>query len=220
VPHELRADLLDLDEATSRLVRTADALTDEEAAAPSLLPGWSRGHVLTHIARNADGMVRLVDWAVTGVPTPMYASPEAREQDIAAGAGRSAAELAADVLDSAARLRAALDRLADDETAFDRLLVFGPMRPGAEPDSPARTLPYARTREVEIHHVDLGLASYTEHDWPPEFVERTLLWVHGRSGPVDVVGEPSEVLAWRLGRTTGPSLTRLDGSPPGDAPPW
>ena len=54
----------------------------------------------------------------------------------------------------------------------------------------------------------------------PPFVERTLLWVHARSGPVDVVGEPEEVLAWRLGRTTGPSLTRLDGSPPGDAPPW
>lgn len=220
MPHQLRADLLDLDEATSRLVRTADALTDDEAAAPSLLPDWSRGHVLTHIARNADGMVRLVDWAVTGVETPMYASVEAREAEIEAGAGRSAAELAADVRDSAGRLREALERLADDETAYDRVVLFGAPRPGAVADSPARTLPYARIREVEIHHVDLGLATYTEHDWPPPFVERTLLWVHARSGPVDVVGEPEEVLAWRLGRTTGPSLTRLDGSPPGDAPPW
>lgn len=220
MPHELRADLLALDEATSRLVRTADALTDAETAAPSLLPGWSRGHVLTHLARNADGMVRLVDWALTGEPSPMYPSLEARERDIEAGAGRRAAELAADVRDSAARLRAALDRLAEQEPAYDRLVLFGAARPGAEADSPARTLPYARTREVEIHHVDLGVASYTEHDWPSEFVERTLLWVHGRSGPVDVVGEPAEVLAWRLGRTTGPSLSRLDGSPPGDAPPW
>lgn len=220
MPHQLRADLLDLDEATSRLVRTADAVTDDEAAAPSLLPDWSRGHVLTHIARNADGMVRLVDWAVTGVETPMYASVEAREAEIEAGAGRSAAELAADVRDSAGRLREALERLADDETAYDRVVLFGAPRPGAAADSPARTLPYARIREVEIHHVDLGLATYTEHDWPPPFVERTLLWVHARSGPVDVVGELEEVLAWRLGRTTGPSLTRLDGSPPGDAPPW
>lgn len=220
MPHQLRADLLDLDEATSRLVRTADALTDDEAAAPSLLPDWSRGHVLTHIARNADGMVRLVDWAITGVETPMYASLEAREADIDAGAGRSAAELAADVRGSAQRLREALERLADDEAAYDRVILFGAPRPGAVADSPARTLPYARIREVEIHHVDLGLATYTEHDWPPQFVERTLLWVHSRSGPVDVVGEPEEVLAWRLGRTTGPSLTRLDGSPPGDAPPW
>ncbi|MFN8156658.1 MAG: maleylpyruvate isomerase family mycothiol-dependent enzyme [Candidatus Nanopelagicales bacterium] len=220
MPHELRADLLALDEATSRLVRSADALTDDEVAAPSLLPGWSRGHVLTHIARNADGMVRLVDWAVTGVPTPMYDSVEARNADIEAGAGRPAAELADDVRGSADRLRTALERLAEDLDAYDRLLVFGPMRPGVEPDTPARTLPYARTREVEIHHVDLGVATYTEHEWPPEFVERTLLWVHARSGPVDVVGEPAEVLAWRLGRTTGPSLTRLDGSPPGDAPPW
>ena len=220
MPHQLRADLLALDEATSRLVRTADALTDAETAAPSLLPGWTRGHVLTHLARNADGMVRLVDWAVTGEPTPMYPSVEAREADIEAGAGRPAAELADDVRGSAERLAVALDRLAADEGAYDRLVLFGAARPGAVADSPARTLPYARIREVEIHHVDLGVATYTEHDWPPEFVERTLLWVHGRSGPVDVIGDPAELLAWRLGRTTGPSLVRLDGSPPGDAPPW
>ena len=220
MPHELRADLLALDEATSRLVRTADALTDAEAGEPSLLPGWTRGHVLTHLARNADALVGLVDGALTGVAAPMYPSVEARAADIEAGAGRPAAELAADILGSADRLRAAFERLAEDESAFDRLVFFGPPRPGAVPDTPARTLPYARTREVEIHHVDLGLASYTEHDWPDDFVERTLLFVHARSGPVDVVGEPAEVLAWRLGRTSGPSLTRLDGSPPGDAPPW
>jgi maleylpyruvate isomerase len=220
VPHQLRADLLSLDEATSRLVRTADALTDDEAREPSLLPGWSRGHVLTHLARNADGMVHLVAWAITGEPNPMYPSVEARGADIEAGAGRPAAELAADVRDSAARLRAALTDLAAHEDAYDRLLMFGPPRPEAAADTPARTLPYARIREVEIHHLDLGLAAFTEADWPPEFVERTLLWVHGRSGPVDVIGDPAELLAWRLGRITGPSLVRLDGSPPGDAPPW
>lgn len=220
MPHELRSDLLALDQATTRLVRTAEALTDEEAAAPSLLPGWSRGHVLTHVARNADGMVRLVRWALTGEPSPMYPSPEAREADIEAGARRRASELAADVRDSADRLGTALEELAATEDVFDRLIIFGAVRPGAEPDSPARTLPYARTREVEIHHVDLGTASYTEHDWPSDFVERTLLYVHARSGPVDVVGEPAEVLAWRLGRTTGPTVRRLDGSEPGQAPPW
>jgi maleylpyruvate isomerase len=48
-----------IQEATGRLLATAAALTDAQAREPSLLPGWTRGHVLTHIARNADGMVNL-----------------------------------------------------------------------------------------------------------------------------------------------------------------
>ena len=48
-------------------------------AGPSLLPGWSRGHVLTHLARNADGAVNLLTWARTGVETPQYVSQEQRE---------------------------------------------------------------------------------------------------------------------------------------------
>src|ERR1700733_9187275 len=35
--------------ATQRLHDTATALSDEQVRAPSVLPGWSRGHVLTHI---------------------------------------------------------------------------------------------------------------------------------------------------------------------------
>lgn len=220
MPQQLRADLAAMARATARLQATADSLAPDDPARPSLLPGWSVGHVLTHLARNADGMVRLVDWALTGVETPMYPSVEARSADIEAGADRPAPELAADVRASAARLEAALERLAREPAAYDRLVLFGPPREGAEPDSPARTLPWARTREVEIHHVDLGLPAYTPADWPADFVERALLFVHARTGPVDVVGDPAEVLAWRLGRLTGPTVRRRDGSDPGPAPAW
>ena len=221
MPAQILPDLEILDAATARLALTCDDVDDAVAHQPSLLPGWSVGHVLTHIARNADGMVNLVAWAVTGEPTPMYASMDARNQAIEEGAGRPAPELVADVAASAGRLREALDRLVDaGPDALDRLLLFGAPPPGTEPDTPARALPYARLREVEIHHVDLGLPSYTPADWPDGFVERTLLYVHGRSGPVDVVGLPHEVLAWRLGRGTGPSVLHLDGSEPGDPPPW
>jgi maleylpyruvate isomerase len=221
VPEQILPDLEVLDAATARLAGTCALVDDATARRASLLPGWSVGHVLTHIARNADGMLNLVTWAVTGVPTTMYASADARNADIEEGAGRPAAVLVADVLDSAARLREALDELvAAGPEALERLLVFGAPPPGTPPDTPARALPYARLREVEIHHVDLGLPSYTPADWPDAFVERTLLFVHGRSGPVDVVGEPDELLAWRLGRGTGPSLRRLDGTEPGDPPAW
>src|SRR5579859_308739 len=87
--------------ATDRVLATAAALTDAQAREPSLLPGWTRGHVLTHIARNADGLRNLLIWARTGTEVPMYASAQARNDDIEAGAGRPAAGLAADVRESA-----------------------------------------------------------------------------------------------------------------------
>src|SRR6266568_1849145 len=97
-----------MDEASHSLDRLA------AAREPSLLPGWTRGHVLTHIARNADGMVNLLHWARTGTQTPMYASPESRAADIEAGAGRPAAGLAADVRESAATLAAAAAAMPGD----------------------------------------------------------------------------------------------------------
>ena len=193
MPDALAADLVALQQSTDRLMGTLEGLDDAAARRPSLLPGWSVGHVLTHLARNAE---------------------------IESGAGRSGDALADDVATSAARLRDALERL--DGLAgehLDRLLVFGPARPGAVPDTPAGTLPAARRRELEIHHVDLDLG-YAAADWPADFVERTLLFVHGRSGAVDVVGEPADVLAWRLGRGSGPTVRRLDGTEPGEPPPW
>ena len=102
-PGRLRARI---DAATGRLAATAAGLTDAQAREPSRLPGWSRGHVLTHLARNADGLRNLLVWARTGVETPQYPSREAREAGIKAGAGRAAAVLAEDVEQSAAAFAA------------------------------------------------------------------------------------------------------------------
>ena len=88
-----------VDESTGRLLAGTAAITDARAREPSLLPGWTRGHLLTHLARNADGLCNLLTWARTGVMTPQYPSAAARDEDIEAGAGRSAAELHADVAD-------------------------------------------------------------------------------------------------------------------------
>ncbi|HET9858195.1 MAG TPA: maleylpyruvate isomerase N-terminal domain-containing protein [Nocardioidaceae bacterium] len=78
--------------------------------APSLLPGWSRGHVVTHVARNADGLRNLLVWARTGVETPQYPSWEQRNRDIDSGAGRPHAALLADSRASAERF---LDEVAN-----------------------------------------------------------------------------------------------------------
>src|SRR6266487_6753291 len=83
--------------ATDRLLATAAALSDTQLREPSLLPGWSRAHVLTHIARNADGLANLLTWARTGIETPQYESFEARDAQIAQGAGLPTAEIIADL---------------------------------------------------------------------------------------------------------------------------
>ncbi len=114
---EVRRSMARIGEATDRLLASAAALTDAGAGEPSLLPGWTRGHVLTHVARNGDGLGNLLRWARTGTETPMYASREARRADIEAGAGRSAADLAADVQATAIGFAAEAASLPDEAWA-------------------------------------------------------------------------------------------------------
>ena len=136
--------------ATARLLGDTIAVRDEDWPGPSRLPGWSRGHVASHIARQADGMVRLTEWARSGQRQDMYASAEQREADINAGAGRSGLELQIDLDTSAGRLDQAFDTL--DEAAWDAIVE---LRSGTK--VPARLLPLARLLEVVVHHVDLDV---------------------------------------------------------------
>src|SRR5689334_23923737 len=103
--------LTDVDRATDNLLRAAADLDPTVVSAPSLLPGWTVGHVLTHLARNAEAYTNLLTWARTGVETPAYASSEARDAAIEAGAGRPLDEQIAD-------LRAAHERFADAAAAM------------------------------------------------------------------------------------------------------
>src|SRR3954470_17735127 len=90
--------------AHAALAATIDGLTDEVARRPSRLPDWSVGHLLTHIARNADSVVRRLDGAVRGEVVAQYeGGREGRASAIEAGAHRSAAELIADVREASAR---------------------------------------------------------------------------------------------------------------------
>lgn len=166
IPAELAADLAAVDGATARLLRTVDGLTEGDLRAPSLLPGWTRGHVVTHVARHADAMRNLLSWARTGVVTPAYPSHAEREAGIDAGAGRGPRDLHADVSASAARLRA--DALDLPPEAWTReVQIF------ERPPFPAAEVLLRRLVEVELHHVDLG-RGYGPDDWPPAFAAREL----------------------------------------------
>ena len=83
--------------AHQRLLGTLENLTDDQCREDSLLPNWSRGHVLTHLARNADSHVTLLQAAVRGEVGEQYASAEQRNGDIERGAIRSAEELVMDL---------------------------------------------------------------------------------------------------------------------------
>src|SRR5580698_3421583 len=80
--------------AHAALLADLDALTDDQARGPSALPGWSVGHLLTHIARNADSVVRRLEGAIRGEVLTQYAGGVAgRQADIDAGADRAADDL-------------------------------------------------------------------------------------------------------------------------------
>ncbi len=155
--------------ATQRLL--GDTITVAEYAwrEPSRLPGWTRGHVATHIARQADGIVRLTEWARTGVRHDMYPSAEQREADIEAGSGRSGLDLQIDLDTTAGRLGDAFEALDHDE-AWDAVVE---LRGGLR--VPARLLPLTRLLEVVIHHVDLDIG-YEIHNIEQPTAEWLLEW--------------------------------------------
>lgn len=186
--------------AHARLHAALAGLTDEIAAGPSLLPDWTVGHVLTHLARNADSVVRRLSAAAGGELVTQYAGGwAARVRDIDAGAGRPAAELLADLVSADAAVDALFAALP--EAVWD-----APALVGSGDEVVASYLAFSRWREVETHHVDLGLG-YTASDWPIELVDRWLpALLDGLPGRCD----PRLLMAWALGRGPAPELAGWD----------
>jgi maleylpyruvate isomerase len=155
-----------IDDATQRLLSTARGLGEPELAAPSRLPGWSRAHVIAHLARNADAMRMLLAGARSGDARPAYASAEAREADIEAGARQQPIELVADLADAAMALRTMARQLPDPAWLVEvQMLDSDPF--------PAGQLLTRRLVEVELHHTDLG-AGYGPAGWPAAFAAMEL----------------------------------------------
>ncbi|MFC8722695.1 maleylpyruvate isomerase family mycothiol-dependent enzyme [Kitasatospora sp. NPDC057198] len=148
-------------ESTELLLHTLAELEPAALAEPSGLPGWTRGHVLTHLARNADSLVNLLTGARTGKDVPQYASPESRDADIEAGAGRPLAEQVADLRDSQRRFQEAAALLAPEHWT-------APLTHRSGYVFPAWQVPAKRLAELEYHHVDLN-AGYTPAHWPEPF---------------------------------------------------
>lgn len=212
--HSLEASRAWVDEGTA-LCRKALADFDYTTLRmPSALEGWSRAHVVAHLAANADAVGNLVTWARTGVETPMYSSPEQRAEDIEAGATRSFDDLREWFDRSADRLAAAMDALTADQWEAEVRTAQGRLVPTSE-------TPWMRSREVMVHAVDLDLGVGFD-DLPDGFLEALQADIRakrGRDAVPEVSGPLAEVTAYLAGRPFSDVVTS-DGHPAPALPAW
>jgi maleylpyruvate isomerase len=223
-----------MDTGTALFTATVSRLTDADLAAATVLPAWSRRHVIAHVALNAQALRRLVRWARTGEPTLMYASPEQRTSDIEEAMSWPSSRLRSLLADTALQLATDLDRLppgrwtAQVRTAQGRTIT-------------AREIPWLRTREVAVHVTDLN-AGVTFEDLPDELCAALVTdvarlrssrghdpavalrsgdqaWlVTGTGEPAQVEGSPAALARWLTGRGTS-GLTVTGGTLP-PLSPW
>ncbi|MFG1920028.1 maleylpyruvate isomerase family mycothiol-dependent enzyme [Micromonospora sp. NPDC048898] len=227
----------EVDAATSRLLRTAASFDAADLAGASLLPGWTRGHVLAHLARNADGFVNLLTAARTGAALPMYASLATRNADIETGSGRSPAEHLDDLRRTADLFVEAVAAMPAEAWAATVQARLGPW--------PATLLVWGRLREIEVHHLDLA-ADYGAADWSDTFAHRLLreaashhatgptppsmvlrldgsehdVVIGDRAGAPIVTGPVSDLAAWLIGRADGGALSVTPDGPLPTPPEW
>jgi maleylpyruvate isomerase len=211
---ELEKTLPWLAAGTAFVAATVEKLSDDDLREPSILPGWSRAHVVAHLARNAEALTRLANWARTGVETPMYTSLEARGADIEASAVLPADFLRADLAATAAVLDEAIAAL--DETAWKATVRHAKGTPMG-----AMAIPWLRNRELWFHVVDLG-ADATFADLPDDLVDTLLddaaTALSAKDGcPAALLKPADRDRSWRLGATEG--ATTVD-DPAADTLAW
>ncbi|MFF4816130.1 maleylpyruvate isomerase family mycothiol-dependent enzyme [Kitasatospora sp. NPDC001309] len=214
-----------VEDGTRALLETVAGLAPEALAEPSALPGWTRGHVLAHVARNADSLVNLLTGARTGTDIPQYANEQAREDGIQEGAARPLEAQLADLRESHEHFLAAVALMTPEDWAAE-------VRHRSGAVFPARDLVWKRLGELEYHLVDLD-GGYTPAHWPEVFAVTEFRKLATRLAGADlpavelvaedtgdkgligtggaaltVRGPVRALLAWLSGRSAGTDLPR------------
>jgi maleylpyruvate isomerase len=198
-----RALLLDdVRRSAARLGATLDTLTNTQAREPSTLPGWTRGHVITHLARSADAYWWLLTVARTGTEPGPRADAAALDRALREGSRRDATDLVAD-------LRRSLDRLFDEAAVMPAERWSTLVTALAGWRHPAWYTLHRARRELETHHTDLNLG-YTTANWPNGYVtwalDDTITTLAARDFPVAGIEATDLDLSWTLA-PTGPTVT-------------
>lgn len=207
--------------SSQSFTRAVDALTTEDLAGPSLLPGWSRAHVVAHVALHAQATAAAIRGLVRNAPVPMYDTDAQRDLDIEELAGVEPSELRD-------RQLVATTEFADAVALLDGSHWSGWVdRLPSGPAWPISTVVPTRRRELEVHHVDLG-TSYLRTEWPGDFVVELLdtvtvdhytsgpfkiratdlgrEWFVGDVGGPTIMGSGADLGWWLTGRGTGEGL--------------
>lgn len=204
-------------EATQALLGDTIRIAEPAWHEPSRLPGWTRGHVATHLARNADGFVKVVQGFLSGIPSRLYASDAERDRAIDLGAERDGLALQIDLDTSAGLLNKVFDLIDPEEDGMVRL------RSGIR--VPLTLLPLARLNEIVLHHIDLD-CGFEIDDVDAEIARWLLEWqafrigadpdhlafrvrsasgfvaeIGGQGEPTDVWGPDNRLLGWLSGRS-------------------
>ena len=235
---QLLESLLQARRGTAFFARKLNELTDADLDGPSLLPGWTRRHVTAHIGYNARAIARLIEWAATGVETPMYASTEIRDHEINFGATLPPIALRHLFDHSAVHLNVEWRDLPAEawhnkvKTAQGRTV-------------PAEETVWMRTREVWTHAVDLDNGA-TFTDIPVPVLARLLkditsAWATrgtdtgllvkvtdqqpeiefgdaGADAPLAISGPLAGVVRWATGRGTDGVTASQNGAALGTVP--
>ncbi|MFF2243753.1 maleylpyruvate isomerase family mycothiol-dependent enzyme [Arthrobacter sp. NPDC058130] len=186
---ELLQALLQARRGTAFFARKLNELSDAELDGESLLPGWTRRHITAHIGYNARAIARLVEWAATGVETPMYASAEVRNHEIDFGATLSPIALRNLFDHSAVHLSVEWRDLPGHAWHNTVRTIQGR-------EVPATETVWMRSREVWMHAVDLDNGA-TFADVPVPVLERLL---------ADITG------AWKARGTDAGLVVKVAGS--------
>jgi maleylpyruvate isomerase len=204
--------------ASDRLIADVLRLDDDAMRAPSILPGWTRAHVVTHLARNAESHATMLLAAAEWHRVEQYpGGADAKMAAIEAGSSRSVRDLVVDLQAQSARLAEVWAEAPDHVWTTTYRTLIG--------ERQGWSLVWGRWRECDIHHVDLALG-YAPRDWPDDFVDLMMPEVvasldrrlpsstsitldsgdgpglAGGLGPRELVarGRRAELLAWMLGR--------------------
>lgn len=219
-------------------------LSDDGFDEPSLLPGWSRRHLVAHVGFNARAVARLVEWARTGVENPMYASDSQRDAEIEFGATLPVEALRNLAAHAAVHLDVEWRDLPEDAWTRQVRTAQGRLVPASE-------TVWIRTREVWVHAVDLANGA-SVRDFPPQMHDLLLadlirVWTRKDAGarggivlePTDraarftlhatgekanapslvVRGSAADLVGWGTGRSSRGVVTPAGNTPP-EAPKW
>lgn len=162
-PARLHSDLSRLGRETDMFLATVASLSEGEMAAPSLCEGWSRAHVIAHVAASGRALVRFIDWAATGEERRLYASSEARAEAIATLVALPREELLAELRASADHFAGQAQRLSGTLVAREISLHGSPL--------PAASIVAHRIAEVVVHHHDLDTAWTIEEADPDSLLD-------------------------------------------------